>query len=122
MTGSGPRGQPWATSEGGCPGLQVLPFGEKTGKMWLCSMASLLSSSSAVLSVKKSDHRNKLPGSRFGREGALSLGANQHECVYAFVRDGKVECEKQGGMERDGGEGEKETTEEKMREMMCVSR
>ena len=81
MTGSGPRGHPWATSEGCSPELQVLPFGEKTGKMWLCSMVSSLSSSSAELSVKKPGCASKPPGCRFGREGAPSLVANQHERV-----------------------------------------
>lgn len=92
MTGSGPRGHPWAASEGFCPVLQVLPFGEKTGK-WLCSMASSWSSSSAELSVKKrAGHEIEPPGSRFWGEGALSLGANQHEYVYVCVwQDRKVE-------------------------------
>lgn len=64
-------------------------------------MASSSSSSSAELSVKKPGHTSKPPGCRFGREGALSLGANQHECVYARVcarQQGWV-CEKQDGME-----------------------
>lgn len=43
----------------------------------------LVLSSLAELSVKKPGHKSKPPGRRFGREGALSLGANQHECVYA---------------------------------------
>lgn len=67
--------------------------------MWLCSMVSSSSSSSAELSVKKPGHtRSKPPGRRFGREGALSLGANQHECVYTreFARDSKVECVRRG--------------------------
>lgn len=71
----------------------MLSFGGKAGKMWLCSMASFLSSSAAELSVTKPGHTSKSPGCWLWRDDALSLGANQHECacIREFARDGKVE-------------------------------
>lgn len=119
MTGSGPRGHPWTNSVGCCPVLQVLPFGGNTGKMWLCSIASSSSSSSAELSVQKPGHTSKPPGRRYRREGALSLGANQHECVFEFARGNKVECVRR----REKWRREwRETTHGELQEMICVSR
>ena len=94
------------------------------------------SSSSAELSVKKPGCTSKPPGCRFGREGAPSLDANQHECVCARVRRRGWVCEegrrngrdgresggrRWGGGQQTGGGGEG-GGEGGLPEMICVSR